>query len=165
METEIVSKELDAEQLKFIHTGVTLGLNICQHYGVNTHHVTSEMLDTVFHSWWQDRSEERISDEIVENALGCLYGNMLCRKHSMVWRVVTDEFGTDLVVQKFVDSGSMQIAPINVVAKRVQNSDEERGFFSGVESVLTKEIKNCAPESETLVDKIKKRFPVFDHLK
>jgi hypothetical protein len=140
MEHEI--NELQARDFDWIHQRTEQGKKICERYGVEPgSQVSPTVLDSVFHSWWHEKSSDRVSPEEIANCLGCLFGELLREKFRAEWKIVKDEYGTDLALRIGPSSHTIEVTPIVFVAKRVESDEDESGFFVGMESLLIREIK------------------------
>ena len=138
-------KELQPRDRDWIQQSAVNGRQICHHYGVSpTTSVSPAILDTVFHAWWHDKGSDRVSIEDVVNGLGCLFGELLRGKFDTVWRIVTDKFGTDLMLEVKLPTNNLEIAPLSFVAKRAESKEDESGFFTAMESMLLRESKQGA---------------------
>lgn len=134
--------ELQPKDQDWINQRALEGRRICQRYRTAPGtQISPSILDDVFHSWWIDNSSDRISKEDIVNCLGCLFGEILQRKFVAEWKIVVDNFGTDLVLQVGMPSHSWEIYPISFVAKRVESNEDESGFFAAMEQMLLREIK------------------------
>jgi hypothetical protein len=135
-------RELNPKDHDWISERATEGQGICEHYGVTpASQISPKTLDMVFHLWWNDKGSDRVSKETIVNCLGCLFGELLCVKFGSIWKIVTDEFGTDLALQVVTDGHSWEITPLAFVAKRVESDEDESGFFAGLESMLLRELE------------------------
>lgn len=133
-------KELQPKDQDWIGKRAAEGREICKHYGVApASQVSPATLDVVFQTWWNDRGDDRVSDEGIVNCLGCLFGELIRVKFSSEWKIVTDDFGTDLALQVVTPNHTWEITPLAFVAKRVQSNENESGFFTAMESMLLDE--------------------------
>ncbi len=130
-------KELKPKDIDWINQKAEEGKSICRHYGFTSEDQISALtLDHVFHIWWNDKKNDRVATENIVNCLGCLFGELLRVKFDSKWQIVIDIFGTDLMLMINTPGNTWDIAPINLVAKRVDSSIDESGFFSAMESFL-----------------------------
>jgi hypothetical protein len=133
-------EKLQPSDYEWISKNVVAGKEICEHYGFPlTGQVSSKLLDQVFHAWWNDKNNEKVSDEQIVNYLGCLFGEFLQETFASKWKIATDAFGTDLALDVVMPGHTWEIAPLAFVAKRVQSDVDESGFFYGMESMLLRE--------------------------
>ena len=78
-----------------------------------------------FIRWWhREPVEQRINPNIIVNLAGVAIGDVLARECRLTWKIITDEFGTDLGLWRA--EGQIVVLPIHSVAKLF--ADEHDGF-------------------------------------
>lgn len=135
------SKELQEKDLVWINIKANQGLKIVKKYcKTNLEQPTPRDLDRVFQIWFYDHSLLRTSKKDIVNCLGCLFGEYLRIKYSMQWKIVTDEWGTDLALHLSKEK-TLYVFPLDLISKRIDSKEDESGFFSGLVSSLYKGIE------------------------
>jgi hypothetical protein len=142
METTI--KELQPRDHNWITTNAEKGRKICEHYGIpSASQISPKIFDKVFQTWWNDKGNDRVSENDIVNCLGCLFGEYMRMKFGMEWKIITDKYGTDLALQVEHGENIVEVAPLSFVAKRVEADDLERGIFQGMESLIIRQLGNA----------------------
>ena len=110
--------ELEKNDKDWIEQNAARGDTLCQFYGFTQGQLyTFQILDQVFKSWKEDiRSNKPTGSEII-SGLGCLFGRLTREEFGLEWKIVTDNFGTDLA---FHAESAWETYPFHFVAKRVQ---------------------------------------------
>jgi hypothetical protein len=94
-------------------------------------HGVSEFLDRELAAWLAEPEHQRPDPNSLINVVGVTVGEHFVR-NGFEWRIVTDEFGTDLAVVR--EPGQLPVVPTNLVAKRW--SEPEFGWVLPVVSAL-----------------------------
>jgi Domain of unknown function (DUF3806) len=78
-----------------------------------------------FIRWWhREPAEQRIDRNIIVNLAGVTIGDVLAGECGLTWKIISDEFGTDLGLWR--EEGQIVVSPIHSVAKLF--ADEQDGF-------------------------------------
>jgi hypothetical protein len=134
--------DLQPKDQDWIARSASEGQSICNFYGVTpSTDLSPEKLDSVFHAWRNDSSDNRKGSEAIINGLGCLFGELLRGKFPAEWKILTDSYSTELALLVDTSGRTWELTPRDFVAKRVLSDEDESGFFAAMESMLNEEIK------------------------
>ena len=132
--------ELTEEQLNHLNQWAQIGNDIIDYYGIDKSRTAFENLDDIYEKWRLDTNEKPSNDEMVVG-MGSIFGYELKHKYNVEWCMVSDENGTDYAM---IFAEKNYVFPIDFVAKRVYDSPNESGFFSGLEKILAEKVAESA---------------------
>ena len=92
-------------------------------------------LDAAWAFWLQGWPADQEDPNLVINALGLAFGQYLVEHLDLAWKVVEDEFGTEIAVHG--DPGDILVFPANLVAKRLETRTV--GFFVPIAEQLERQ--------------------------
>lgn len=84
--------------------------------------ISPENLDFAYGAWLKDINYKKATANTVIQSFGAALGLYLAKRANTKWKIVTDQYGTDLALI-FIKTG-MQTYPIASVAKRVNRNEE-----------------------------------------
>lgn len=93
-------------------------------------------LDAAWANWMKQHDPNSDDANIYINAFGVAFGCYLVERLGLVWRVVEDEYGTEMAV--WGREGDILIFPPNLVAKRYVA--QETRFFADVAAATERQV-------------------------
>ena len=120
--------------------------------------VTYEGMDKVFKLWAEAKTDQKVTsqtmgplfgilndgesdeNEVMANAFGCLFGEMLKTEFTFEWQLIEDQLGTEkaLIDEK---TGSV-VYPINSVWKRIEPKVDTEPFFKPMHDAIKKHLES-----------------------
>jgi hypothetical protein len=82
------------------------------------------LCDELIRWWHREPQGQRIDPNVVVTVVGIAMGDVLAREFGLVWKIITDAFGTDLGLWRA--KGHIVLSPTNSIAKHF--ADESDGF-------------------------------------
>ncbi len=139
-ETTHVSELTDSEAV-WLQQNTELGLRICRHYFPDVAEIIDcAALDDVFVEWQSYPVAQKPTANQIASGLGVLFGLVFMRRFALEWRVVTDQFGTNLSLYRS-QPGTRQteviVSPMHMVAKRVKETGR---WFEGTFGAMCKQL-------------------------
>ncbi len=123
--------------------------------------VTYEGLDKVFKLWADKKSDqketegamgvlfgiltdgdsnEKDENEVMANAFGCLFGEMLKSEFGFEWQIIEDHLGTEKAL--IDDKTGSVVYPINTVWKRIEPELDTEPFFKPMHDAIKKHLES-----------------------
>ena len=132
-------RDLTDGERRWVRLNVDLAGEIAKGYDLGVEpgdQLVPATLDTAWVNWLQahDRANEDPNPYI--NAFGCALGDYLVGRLGLDWRVISDEYGTEMAI--WGEPGDVRIFPPNLVAKRY--AEGAGPFFVSVASALEERI-------------------------
>ncbi|MEL7539112.1 MAG: DUF3806 domain-containing protein [Pseudomonadota bacterium] len=106
-------------------------------------------LDAVFAAWHEDDVIKRLPPEQLVDALGAAFGDYLVAHEQFDWGVLSDEFGSELVVRHAI--GSTTAFPRSSVQKRIDNF--EPSVFQQLHAVIRHQLNELDPQGNAETDR------------
>ena len=135
-----------AAELEWVQAGVAAVRALADGHGSADAPLDPPLLDEVYAAWrtgWdQAPSAERDDPNPYVNAFGVAFGQTLADGLGFEWAVVTDDYGTEIAVQR--QPGDVLVFPPNLVGKRFETG--ETGFFVPVYAEI-EELVGTLPET------------------
>lgn len=82
------------------------------------------LCDELIRWWHREPQEQRIDPNVLVSVVGIAMGDVLAREFGLVWKIITDAFGTDLGLWRA--KGQIVVSPTNSIAKHF--AEESDGF-------------------------------------
>jgi len=113
--------DLNPSEQEWVAGNIELAGEMAKGYGLAVEpggRLNPEMLDTAWAAWLaeHDRDEEDPNQNI--NAFGLAFGAYLVDRLGLQWKIVEDEYGTEMAV--WGREGDILVFPANLVAKRYE---------------------------------------------
>ncbi|TXN37740.1 hypothetical protein FVB32_05475 [Flagellimonas hymeniacidonis] len=138
-------KELTEEQLQLIEKDIEKAKIFAEKYSkVNQGILESKNLDLILNAWKMDLSPEKESEELVVALIGSAFGQNIVDNLDCEWKVLSDEYGTDLTVihKEYKINGF----PYSSVYKAIV--EEREKSLDGIELIIKSKIQEAKSEME-----------------
>ena len=103
--------------------------------------ITYEGLDKIFKLWAEDESAKKANNEIMANAFGCLFGEMLKSEFGFEWMSIKDQYGIEKALMDN-KTGSV-VFPINSVWKRIEPELDTTAFFKPMHDAIKQHLEKA----------------------
>lgn len=115
------TRPLNGDEIDWLNSSLQTAQKLMIHYKVSADGSGSlRTLDDLLDSWRADDTAERLNEDSISIAVGCLFGHCMVQGLSGNFVVVSDQYGTDLGVETL--KGEIGF-PIDSVAKRLDRPD------------------------------------------
>jgi hypothetical protein len=100
------------------------------------------ILDRTFARWLATEESDSGRINVVLNAIGSAFGQLLVDESGFEWVIATDQYGTDLAVVALPGRGDVLVYPTNMVAKRWESKDTL--FMQPLFDFVTQKVRELA---------------------
>ena len=121
---QMISELNDAEQM-WVQDNVAAARRYVEDAGhpVDGPPLDPAALDVAWSFWLHGWPADQEDPNPVINAIGLAFGQYLVEHLGLAWKVVEDEFGTEIAVHG--DPGDILVFPANLVAKRLESRETD----------------------------------------
>ena len=101
---------------------------------------TQGAMGVLFGIWNDEKSNDTDENEVMANAFGCLFGEMLKKEFGFEWQLIEDQLGTEKALVD--DKTGSVVYPINSVWKRIEPKLDTEPFFKPMHDAIKQHLES-----------------------
>ncbi len=103
---------------------------------------TEGAMGVLFGIWTDGDSNDKDENEVMANAFGCLFGEMLKKEFGFEWQLIEDQYGTEKAL--IDDKTGSVVYPINSVWKRIEPKLDTEPFFKPMHDAIKQHMESIS---------------------
>lgn len=125
--SKIKLEELTTKEMEFVDQNISIAIKLLEHYNIefNQPRLHPDNISGFSYHWFEKnlKGDTTLSDEKFSNCMAAGWGKYLMETYKMSWKVITDEFGTEIGL--YYATNETTVFPFISMSKAIKNKNYE----------------------------------------